>query len=78
MIAQVCGFEAHSFVHSFGDCHLYNDHVGQAYLQLDREPLPLPSLWLNPKITSIDDFTFDDVKFENYVSYPPISAPISV
>ena len=78
MIAQVCGFEAHSFVHSFGDCHLYNDHVGQAYLQLGREPLPLPSLWLNPKITSIDDFTFDDVRFENYVCHPAISAPISV
>ena len=78
MIAQVCGLEAHSFVHSFGDCHLYNDHVGQAYLQLDREPLPLPSLWLNPKITSIDDFTFDDVRFENYVCHRAISAPISV
>lgn len=78
MIAQVCGYTAHSFVHSFGDCHLYNDHIDQANLQCSREPHPLPTLWLNPQVKMIDDFTFNDVKFENYVSHPPIAASISV
>jgi thymidylate synthase len=78
MIAQVCGYEARSFVHTFGDCHLYNNHIDQAMLQCERNSMALPTLWLNPKINSIDSFTFEDIKFENYVSHPPITAPISV
>jgi len=78
MMAQVCGLEAGTFVHTLGDAHLYNNHLEQAELQISRTPLPLPTLELNPAITDIDGFTYDDIKVVGYEHHPHIKAPISV
>ena len=78
MMAQVCGLEAGDFVHTLGDAHLYNNHLEQARLQVSREPLPLPTLKLNPEIEDIDDFTYADVEVVGYNHHPHIKAPISV
>ena len=78
MMAQVCGLGVGDFVHTIGDAHLYINHLEQARLQVSREPLPLPKLSLNPEITSVDDFTFDDIEITGYEHHPHISAPISV
>lgn len=78
MMAQVCNMVPGEFVHSFGDLHLYNNHRDQAYLQLEREPMELPTLWLNPEVKEIDDFKFEDIKVEGYKSHARIKAPISV
>ncbi|WP_110657406.1 thymidylate synthase [Salinicola halimionae] len=78
MIAQVCGLEPGEFVHTFGDAHLYLNHLEQARLQLSREPLALPSLKLNPAIDDLFDFRFDDIAIEGYESHPAIKAPIAV
>ena len=78
MIAQVCDFEARDFVHTFGDLHLYTNHLEQAELQLTREPKPLPQIWINPQVKDIDAFTFDDIRLENYESHPHIKAPVAV
>jgi len=78
MIAQVCKLEPGDFVHSFGDVHLYNNHIEQAKLQLTRKPFPLPAMQLNPSVKNIFDFRFDDFKLENYQSHPAIKAPIAV
>lgn len=78
MIAHVCGYEAREFVHTFGDLHLYSNHLDQAKLQLTRDPLPLPSLWLNPEVKDIDAFTFDDIRLENYEAHPHIKAEVSI
>lgn len=78
MIAQVLGYEARDFVHSFGDLHLYSNHLDQARLQLTRELRPLPTMWVNPEVTDIDDFTFDDFKLEGYDPHPHIKAEVSV
>lgn len=78
MIAQVCGLKPGKFVHSFGDVHLYLNHLDQADLQLSREPKPLCQLWLNPEIDDIDDFAPQDIKLVNYESHGAIKAPIAV
>lgn len=78
MIAQVTDKEPGHFVHTLHSAHIYNNHRGQVDEQLSREPLPLPQLWLNPEITDINDFTFDDIRLEGYQSHPAIKAPISV
>ena len=78
MVAQVCGLEAGEFIHTFGDVHLYNNHLEQARLQLSREPKPLPQMRINPAITSIFDFTFEDFELLNYEHHPHIKAEVSV
>ncbi len=78
MIAQVCDLEPGEFVHTFGDVHIYNNHVEQVKLQLSRKPFPLPEMKLNSSVKSIFDFQFEDFKLENYQSHPPIKAPVAV
>ena len=78
MIAQVCDLEAGDFIHTFGDAHLYLNHLEQVDLQLSREPYPLPTMTLNQDIKSVFDFTFDDITLNDYQSHPAIKAPIAV
>jgi len=78
MVAQVCALRPGDFVHTFGDVHLYLNHVEQAREQLGRAPRPLPSMTLNPEIRSIFDFKFSDFTLENYDPHPAIKAPIAV
>jgi len=78
MIAQVSGLKAGDFVHTFGDAHLYLDHLEQAKLQLTREPRPLPTLWLNPEVTDLFAFTYEDIRLEGYDPHPHIKARVSV
>ncbi|MGL4322967.1 MAG: thymidylate synthase [Beijerinckiaceae bacterium] len=78
MIAHVTGLKPGDFVHSFGDAHLYLNHLEQVRLQLSRETLPLPKLRLNPAVRSLFDFTYDDIIIENYQSHPHIKAPVAV
>ncbi len=78
MVAQVCDLEAGDFIHTFGDAHLYLNHLEQVDLQLSREPYPLPTMTLNPKIKSVFDFTFEDITLNDYQSHPAIKAPIAV
>ena len=78
MVAQVCDLKPGDFVHTFGDAHLYTNHLEQARLQLEREPRPLPTMRLNPAIRSIFDFKYGDFTLENYDPHPGIKAPIAV
>lgn len=78
MIAQVTGYRAAEFVHTLGDAHLYDNHVEQAQTQLARTPKPLPTMTLNPAVTSIFDFTFDDFELSNYDPEPHIKAQVAV
>jgi thymidylate synthase len=78
MVAQVTGLELGEFVHTFGDAHIYLNHKEQVKEQLSRKPKPLPTMKLNPNITSIFDFTIDDFTLENYDPYSAIKAPIAV
>jgi thymidylate synthase len=78
MIAQVCGLKPVEFIHTFGDLHLYANHLEQAQEQLSRECRPLPQLTLNSAVKSIDGFHFEDFLLENYNPHPAIKAPIAV
>jgi thymidylate synthase len=78
MVAQVTNLAPGEFIHTFGDAHLYNNHLEQAELQLSREPRPLPTLRINPEVRSIFAFRFDDFQIENYDPHPHIVAPVAV
>ena len=78
MVAQVCDLQLGEFVHSFGDVHLYNDHIEQARLQLTREPRALPQMKINPEVKDIFGFTIEDFELVNYEPHPHIKAKVSV
>jgi thymidylate synthase len=78
MFAHVCGLDCGEFVHTFGDVHLYLNHLQQAELQLTREPYPLPQMVLNPRVRSIFDFSYEDFELFNYQYHPHIKAEVSV
>lgn len=78
MIAQVCDLEPGDFVHSFGDVHVYNNHMEQVRLQLSREPYPLPTMKLNPDVKDIFSFRYEDFELHNYQCHPAIKAPVAV
>ncbi len=78
MVAQVCDLQYGDFVHSFGDVHLYNNHMEQANLQLSRQPFPLPTMKINPAVKDIFAFQYEDFTLENYECHPGIKAPVAV
>ena len=78
MVAQVTGLEPGEFIHTFGDAHLYSNHLEQADKQLARTPKPLPKMVINPEVKSIFDFTYDDFRLEDYEAHPHIAAPVAV
>jgi thymidylate synthase len=78
MMAQVTGLQPGDFVHTFGDVHIYSNHIEQVKLQLTREPFPLPTMKINPAVKSIFDFKFDDFELVNYLSHPHIKGDVAV
>ncbi len=78
MIAQVCHLEPGEFVHTLGDAHIYHNHFEQVREQLTRQPLPLPQMKLNPAVTDINDFKYEDFELQNYQSYGKLTAPVAV
>ena len=78
MVARVTDLEPGDFVHTLGDAHLYSNHLPQARLQLEREPYALPQMLLNPEVTDLLDFRFDDFEFENYQCHDHIKAAVAV
>ncbi|MGF6147190.1 Thymidylate synthase [Kingella potus] len=78
MVAQVCGLQPGEFIHTLGDAHLYGNHIEQAHLQLAREPRPLPQMTLNPAVTDIFNFKFEDFELSGYDPHPHIKAPVAV
>ena len=78
MMAQVVGLQAGDFVHTFGDLHLYDNHVEQAKKQLARDPRSLPTLELDQSIDEIDDFQYKHISISGYDPHPPIKAPVAV
>jgi thymidylate synthase len=78
MFASVCNLEPGIFVHSFGDVHLYLNHIEQAQTQLERKPLPGPTMKINPEVRDLFSFSYDDFQLENYLSHPAIKAPIAI
>jgi thymidylate synthase len=78
MMAQVCGLQPGEFIHTFGDVHLYSNHIEQAKLQLTRTPYELPTLKINPEVKDLLDFKYEDFTLENYQHHPAIKAPVAV
>jgi thymidylate synthase len=78
MVAQVTGLQPGEFIHTFGDAHLYTNHLEQARRQLEREPRRLPIMRIHPDVRSIFDFRFEDFSLENYDPHPHIPAPVAV
>lgn len=78
MVAQVCGLEAGDFIHTFGDAHIYNNHLDQVKLQLSRDPKPLPTMKINPEVKDIFDFKFEDFELVNYEAHPHIKGVVAV
>lgn len=78
MVAQVCGLDVGHFIHTFGDVHIYNNHIEQVKLQLTREPRPLPQIKLNPEIKDIDRFKYEDIRLVGYKPHPHIKGEVSV
>jgi thymidylate synthase len=78
MVAQVCNLKPGDFVHTFGDAHLYSNHMEQTREQLSREPRPLPAMKINPNVKNIFDFKFEDFTLEGYDPHPAIKAPVAV
>ena len=78
MMAQVCNLKLGDFVHTFGDVHIYNNHIEQVKLQLTRSPRPLPTMHLNPEIKDIFGFKYEDFTLENYDPWPAIKGEVSV
>lgn len=78
IIAQICGYEAKEFIHTFGDVHIYLNHIDQVKLQISREPMKLPKITINPELHDIDNITFEDISIEGYESHPAIKGAVSV
>jgi thymidylate synthase len=78
MLAQVCGLQPGDFIHTFGDAHIYTNHIGQVKTQLQRTPKALPAMRLNPLVTDLFSFDYNDFTLENYHPDPAIKAPIAV
>lgn len=78
MVARECGLGVGEFIHVLGDAHIYSNHLPQVDIQLSRAPKKLPTLWLNPEITKVDDFKIEDIKLENYECHPTIKAKVAV
>lgn len=78
MVAQVCGLELGEFIHTFGDCHIYSNHIEQIKLQLSRDPRKLPKMKINPNVKCIDDFKYEDFTLEDYDPHPSIKGAVAV
>ena len=78
MVASVSGLEPGEFIHTFGDVHLYRNHVEQARLQLSRRPRPLPTMIIDPEVKNLYDFRYEHFQLKDYLPYPPIKAPVAV
>jgi len=78
MVAQVCGLQAGDFIHTLGDAHLYSNHKDQVATQLAREPHPLPTMQINPEVSNLFDFVFEDFELLDYESHPHIKAPVAI
>jgi thymidylate synthase len=78
MVAQVTGLRPGEFVHTLGDAHIYENHIDQVRIQLEREPFELPRLELNPSVANLFDFGYDDIEIHGYEHHPAIRAPIAV